>query len=574
MFRRRLAVAVVLPLLLIPSAAFAQWIPDGNPVSTAANVQWYSRVIGDTQGGVFVAWQSSLQGGVNYDIYIEHYDGFGQRLWSTAGVTVSAAINNQIRPAMVADDSGGVYVAWADNRGGDYDVYAQHFDQDGNELWTPGGLLVCNRSDNQENIGTNGPHIVRSDVKNGEIDRRTTGVIVAWQDNRTGNSDIYAQRIDDATGIYWAADGVEICGAADYQIRPQMVSDGSEGAILVWADERVNSSFETDIYAQRVNSAGTVQWTADGVGVCTAAYDQDYPQALSDGAGGVYISWTDRRLGLFSPLALYMQRVDGSGASLWTANGTQIYGYVEADEAPLALEPDGGVVVSWRDTRNGNVDIFAQRLTANATRRWGPIGTAVCARAGDDGAHRMSSDGEGGLWVAWENSTPNVEAYIQHLDSTATQTFGTTGRLVTNAADAQFQPDVCIDGPGPAFCSWTDRRNSVYSDVYLTRIYHTVTGVEPPSADAAVLIVRAVPNPAAGEADLVVTAPAAGPAVLDVYDVAGRRVAHRDVTLAAGANRIHFAGRDDAGRALPSGVYFARVRAGGLMHTTKLVLAR
>lgn len=71
------------------------------------------------------------------------------------------------------------------------------------------------------------------------------------------------------------------------------------GMILVWIDARNGSDKEGayDIYAQRVSSAGAPQWTANGVPVCTAANDQNYPVLVSDGAGGAIITWQDLRNG-------------------------------------------------------------------------------------------------------------------------------------------------------------------------------------------------------------------------------------------------------------------------------------
>ena len=57
--------------------------------------------------------------------------------------------------------------------------------------------------------------------------------------------------------------------------------------------------------------------------------------------------------------------------------------------------------------------------------------------------------------------------------------------------------------------------------------------------------------------------------------MAGRRVGNVDVKgAAAGWTRVPFAARDGAGRALPSGVYFYRVRAGATTVTSKMVIAR
>lgn len=85
----------------------------------------------------------------------------------------------------------------------------------------------------------------------------------------------------------------------------------------------------------------------------------------------------------------------------------------------------------------------------------------------------------------------------------------------------------------------------------------------PPVAPPRALAVA--PNPARGPCTLRFSLAAAAPGSLVVYDAAGRLVR----TLAAGpfargATSVRWDGRDDAGRPLPRGVYFARLRAGAL----------
>ena len=41
------------------------------------------------------------------------------------------------------------------------------------------------------------------------------------------------------------------------QLAPQLVSDGTGGAIFVWTDDRNNATTVTDIYAQGVTADGT-----------------------------------------------------------------------------------------------------------------------------------------------------------------------------------------------------------------------------------------------------------------------------------------------------------------------------
>ena len=89
-----------------------------------------------------------------------------------------------------------------------------------------------------------------------------------------------------------------------------------------------------------------------------------------------------------------------------------------------------------------------------------------------------------------------------------------------------------------------------------------------PAMPAAFGIRAAGPNPFApgGGAALVVrcTLPAAGAAQLDVFDLAGRRVARLlDRVLPAGALDARWDGRDAAGGRVPAGIYLLRLAAAG-----------
>jgi hypothetical protein len=74
--------------------------------------------------------------------------------------------------------------------------------------------------------------------------------LVAWQDARGGEADIYVQHTDPA-GILsgWPANGLAVCTASGEQIVPQIVSDAAGGAIVAWMDKR---GANTQIYAARV----------------------------------------------------------------------------------------------------------------------------------------------------------------------------------------------------------------------------------------------------------------------------------------------------------------------------------
>ncbi len=100
------------------------------------------------------------------------------------------------------------------------------------------------------------------------------------------------------------------------------------------------------------------------------------------------------------------------------------------------------------------------------------------------------------------------------------------------------------------------------------------TVAAPPTAVATRLL-PAAPNPFNPTTTLAYELAQAGPVRLEVYGVDGRRVA----TLisgerSAGRHEAIWRGTDDAGRAVSSGVYLARLRHAGGVDTQRLVLVR
>jgi glucose/arabinose dehydrogenase len=83
------------------------------------------------------------------------------------------------------------------------------------------------------------------------------------------------------------------------------------------------------------------------------------------------------------------------------------------------------------------------------------------------------------------------------------------------------------------------------------------------------------PNPARGAVRLAWELPASAPVELAIHDAAGRRVRTLERgARAAGAHATTWDGRDDAGRAMPPGVYLARLRVSGSRHVQRIALVR
>ena len=83
------------------------------------------------------------------------------------------------------------------------------------------------------------------------------------------------------------------------------------------------------------------------------------------------------------------------------------------------------------------------------------------------------------------------------------------------------------------------------------------------------------PNPGAAGLRIQFDVPARGTVGLEVYDIAGRQVQTLITgTLPPGKHEVPWDGRDQAGRAVPSGTYFCRLSCAGGHATHRLVLVR
>jgi hypothetical protein len=441
------------------------------PVCTAPNLQGSVQTLSDGLGGVFLVWTDNRAGLANGDVYAQHVTAAGivDPAWPANGLGVCTNISNQSSGPLVSDGGTGFITTWTDYRSGSADVYAQHILVTGvaDPAWPVNGRAVCSATLDQYASG------ISADGAG--------GAILSWSDLRvSGNSyDIYAQHVlaSGAVDPAWPVDGRALCIQPGIENTPLNVSDGAGGAIVLWTDNRVAGS--SDIYAQRVLASGAVDpaWPVDGRAVCTAAGTQSFSAAISDGAGGAFISWSDGRPGttgtdLYAQHLLVSGVVDPNwptdGRGVCTAAGFQYWPAMVSDGA-------GGMVIAWMDYRSGGYDIYAQHVysTGASDPAWPVDGRALCLAAGDQYYPVAVSDGLGGAIVSWwDLRSGTYDVYAQHVlpGGAVDGTWPTDGRAVSVPDGAQNSVAIVSDGAGGAILAWVDGRGGVPTDIYAQRV--------------------------------------------------------------------------------------------------------
>ncbi|MEZ4648074.1 MAG: hypothetical protein R3E97_04665 [Candidatus Eisenbacteria bacterium] len=185
----------------------------------------------------------------------------------------------------------------------------------------------------------------------------------------------------------WVENGVPVGGRPGLQSEVQIETDGAGGSFLVWSDRR-NGTTNADIYLQHVDPLGTPLWASDGIAVCAAAADQVSPRIAGDGVGGVFVTWADGRSGNQD---IYAQRVSGDGTVLWAADGVGLCTISGIQSAPcLTADGTGSAVVAWQDGRSSTTDIFAQKVDGSGAIQWSTNGVPILPRNAvtDESRHR------------------------------------------------------------------------------------------------------------------------------------------------------------------------------------------
>ena len=437
-------------ILVVAAPSYSQWAELGVGICELPYAQGDIAMIPDGTGGAIITWSDSRNGGVS-DIYAQRIDIYGNTLWTANGVAVCAASGYQYAPQLVSDGAGGVIIAWRDDRGSDPDVYAQRLDGDGNALWPVNGMIVSAATGGQYE-----PQICSD---------RAGGAIMVWKDMRDGNTDVYAQRMDNSGNPVWTVNGSAVCTQTSPQYDPVIASEISGGAVIAWRDYR-NGNY--DIYAQRVSASGTGSWGFNGVAVCTETGTQQTPGICSDGTYGAIISWMDAR-GADSDI--YAQRIDGSGFSVWTYQGTLVCGAATSQYYPV-IESDGmfGAYIAWYDNRGVDSDIYIQRVSGIGAMKWISDGELVCDAASNQMGTQIAVS-EDGLLVSWKDSREGItNVFLQKLDTDGNGLWAANGIAASPFNLGAVDQKVVTDGAGGAITVWEQYTISNSYDMFAQRI--------------------------------------------------------------------------------------------------------
>ncbi len=537
--------------------AHSQW--SSNPAinvavcTIASGKQVDPRILPDEKGGAFIMWKDYRAG--LPDVYIQRVDKNGFVKWTIDGIGVCTDPADQSTPAMCTDMNGGCIVAWSDWRSGiERDLYAQRIDSNGVALWTTNGAVVANKPEREHN------ERICSDGAN--------GAIVSWE-QQSGGWDVWCQRIDANGNVVWTPGGLPVTLAAGSRVNGRLQEDGKNGCYIVWQDFR--NGIDYDIYAQHVSSTGALLWGASGLDIAIVTGTQNNPKIDPDPlSGGFYCSWVDGRF--VTKYDIYAQRVDSAGNIMWAANGNPVVVQPGTQSAQDICSDASinGLIVTWKDDRFGNFDIYAQRLDSAGNPQWGPSGIIVCNSVYNQLNPNIIPDFSGGAIIAFaDSSLGNFDIRAQRINLSGSLLWAASGALVGNAVGDQTNVKHTDDKSGGAIFTFMDKRSGT-NHIYAHHLYANGTTVNGIEEWTALNNASVSPNPFSEGFILTLESKTDEPLYIFAYDLVGNYIAEMSLTNGLrinGKQTLQFA----PSKEMADGVYFLTLRKGNASTTVKLI---
>jgi hypothetical protein len=240
-----------------------------------------------------------------------------------------------------------------------------------------------------------------------------------------------------------------IAGPGAWQGEQQMVSDGAGGIILTWVDHR---DLTSDIYAQRLDAQGNAMWTAGGIPVFINMEIANGLRMASDGEGGAIITWYDIHDGGYK---VFAQRLSSAGAIMWDPDGVRVCTYASTQIRPAIAPISDGVIIMWVDIVGPSENIYTQRINSAGSLVWSSSGMMAATGNGYINSTQILPKDDGAFLV-WDNDRPDEgEIYTQQINGSGAIMWGSMGILLESSAYFPREPAMDHDGLGGIVVTWS-----------------------------------------------------------------------------------------------------------------------
>ncbi|HET8899929.1 MAG TPA: hypothetical protein VFN09_14265 [Rhodanobacteraceae bacterium] len=322
-------------------------------------VQDYGLTV-DSMGRAMLAYRQKDANGVP-QVEVTEVNQDGSMAWDPAHATLTSypGPDGANRPMIAGTIASMAFVAWMGPQGGDGSIYLQRINAYAFPQWS---------QPKAETPPSGANYLADLRKANG-----STGVILSWS-AQLGQYDreLWTQRYSYAGAPEWNGGApVKVYDGSDgeamqYGYFPRFTLDASGGAVFTWYTVGLNAA---TVRVQHVDSTGASAFAQNGVRVTTDTTRlHGFPAGTYDsGTGNIYALWQDADASSQSQYTLYAQQIDSSGTLMWGNEGKVLVPTSGTElSQPVAMVTDGGdMLAAWASgTAPAAMTVHATRLGA------------------------------------------------------------------------------------------------------------------------------------------------------------------------------------------------------------------
>lgn len=291
--------------------------------------------------------------------------------------------------------------------------------------------------------------------------------IFVWSDTRYGMRNIFAHKVDQNGQLLWGEQGAVVTDLPGRQEDPVAITDGSGGVFISWVDYRFDE--QGDIFIQHLNSDGETLMDDNGVALAQVEGKQITINMCTDSLGGAFITWQDKRSGVDDDI--YGTHITADHTII--APGTGVPIVVEGgNQNAKTIEYAGGAeaFIAWADFREGaNADVYGQRLNIAMEGLFQDNGIPIAATGEQELKPRATFVQGNTSFITWKEGDENSKVYYQHVNQDGL-VFDQKKSISDNNA-LQTAPRVKRGSFGNVFVNWKDLRDDpIDGDQYFQKI--------------------------------------------------------------------------------------------------------
>ena len=280
-------------------------------------------------------------------------------------------------------------------------------------------------------------------------------IIFVWSDTRFGSRNVFAQKVDSSGSLLWGAGGSAVTNLPGRQEDPVAITDGEGGAFISWVDYRFDE--EGDIFIQHVDNEGNILMDENGVALARIDGRHLTINMCTDSLGGVYVAWQDKRNLLDDDI--YGTHVSSDHQVVAPASGIAII-EMNGTQGAKSLEYAGNneATIIWSDTRSGSGnDIYCQKLNMEMDKMFADDGLVVAATTDLETTPRTTYMTNDTSFIIWQSGTQNTDIYYNLLTSSGL--IFTEPVQLCSFNSPKASPRIKRNSSGEVFIQWIDYRS-------------------------------------------------------------------------------------------------------------------